>query len=84
MKIELLSVPECPHVDATRDLLDSCLDELGLDVAVTERVGTFPSPTILINGVDVMKNPGIAGAMCRLDVPNRDRLIEALRGAEVS
>ena len=84
MKIELLSVPECPHVDATRGLLRSCLDELGLGVPVEEKVGAFPSPTILIDGVDVMKNPGISGAMCRLDVPTRDRLIEALRSTATS
>jgi len=81
MKIELLSVPECPHVDTTRDLLRSCLHELQIHVPVEEKVGAFPSPTILINGVDVMKNPGISGAMCRLDVPTRDQLVAALRGA---
>jgi len=79
MKIELLSVPECPHVEATRGLLRSCLDELGIGARVEERVGAFPSPTVLVDGVDVMQNPGISGAMCRLDVPTRDRVIEALR-----
>ena len=79
MKIELLTVPECPHVDAARRLLRSCLDELELEALVEEKVGAFPSPTILIDGVDVMSNPGVPGAMCRLDVPTRDRLIEALR-----
>jgi hypothetical protein len=81
MKIELLSVPDCPHVDATRKLLRSCLHELQVEVPVEEKVGAFPSPTILIDGVDVMKNPGVSGAMCRLDVPTHDRLLEALRAA---
>jgi hypothetical protein len=84
MKIELLSVPECPQVDATRGLLRSCLAELGLGVPVEEKVGAFPSPTILIDGVDVMRNAGIAGATCRLDIPTRDRLIEALRSTATS
>ena len=40
VNIELLSVPDCPNVAATRDLLHTVLAELGLSVGVAERVGT--------------------------------------------
>src|ERR1700693_4587641 len=47
MKIELLHVPDGPHVDAARALLDECLADLRLDVAVEDTEGEYPSPTIL-------------------------------------
>jgi hypothetical protein len=42
--------------------------------------GDFPSPTILIDGVDVMTDrPGTPSLRaCRLDVPTADRLLRAL------
>lgn len=81
MKIELLHVPDCPHVDAARAVLGECLSELKLGVTVEEREGPFPSPTILVNGVDVMGAPVSQIAACRLDVPTRHRLLIALQNA---
>lgn len=81
MKIELLHVPGCPHVDAARALLSECLTELRLEVAVEDKEGAYPSPTILVNGVDVMGAPAVHVAACRLDVPTKQRLLMALRAA---
>jgi hypothetical protein len=82
MKVELLHVPDCPHVDGARRLLVECLGELGLErVAVDDREGDFPSPSILINGRDVMGAPALNAAACRLDVPTRERVVAALRRA---
>jgi len=78
MKIELLHVSQCPHTDAARTLLLECLDELELDPAIEDKEGDFPSPTILVNGVDVMGAPASQAASCRLDVPTRQRLLVAL------
>ncbi len=79
MKIEVLHVSGCPHVDAARALLRECMAELKLDVTVDEKEGAFPSPTILVNGVDVMGAPASQVAACRLDVPTRHRLLLALQ-----
>jgi hypothetical protein len=79
MKIELLHVSDCPHVDATRALLIQCLTELQLEVAVEDKEGAYPSPTILVNGVDVMGAPALMAAACRLDVPTKHRLLVAPR-----
>jgi hypothetical protein len=54
MTVELLLAPECPNAPAARAMLRACLDRLGLDLRVRERVGEFASPTILVSGVDVM------------------------------
>lgn len=53
-----------------------------LSERVVERVGAYPSPTVLVDGVDVM-TPGaplIANA-CRLDLPIRERVLAALNDA---
>jgi hypothetical protein len=69
MKIELLSVPDCPNVGAVRELLRDCLAREGKEAQVVERVGDFPSPTVLVDGVDVMGTPPGTGMSCRLDLP---------------
>ena len=79
MKIELLHVSDCPNVDAARTLLKECLIELQFSVTIIEKEGAYPSPTILINGVDVMGAPASQGAACRLDIPTKHRLVAALR-----
>ena len=79
MKIELLHVSDCPHVDAARALLRECLIELQLNVIIEEKEGAYPSPTILVDGIDVMGAPASQVAACRLDVPTRRRLLFALR-----
>jgi hypothetical protein len=76
--IEILHTPGCPHVDQARALLRKCLAELQLEMPMHEREGDYPSPTILVNGVDVMGRTVIQGAMCRLDVPTRERVLAAL------
>jgi hypothetical protein len=81
MTIELLHVPDCANVQRARDLLRDCLGELDLGVQVVEREGDYASPTILVNGLDVMGAPASRAAACRLDQPTRERLIAALRGA---
>src|SRR5215213_4090645 len=54
MRVELLLSPDCPHAPAARAVLGRCLAALGTDLRVNERVGDFPSPTVLVDGVDVM------------------------------
>jgi hypothetical protein len=79
MKVELRYVPGCPHTDAARMLLAECLTELHLDAVVEEKEGAYPSPSILINGEDVMGAPSSQAAACRLDVPTRQQLLASLR-----
>jgi len=82
MNIELLVAPDCPHAPAARTLVAECLDRLGLAIRVQERVGDYPSPTVLVDGVDVMTDTSGAPRMqaCRLDVPTASRVLAALRG----
>jgi hypothetical protein len=82
MTVELLLVPDCPNAATARTVLAESLSALGLDITVMERVGDHPSPTVLVDGVDVMT--GVAEAPstgCRLDVPTAVPVLAALRAA---
>jgi hypothetical protein len=81
VKIELLHVPGCANLENARELLRSSFLELGLQEQVQEKEGAFPSPSILVDGTDVMGRPETISASCRLDVPTRERLVDALRSA---
>ena len=80
MRVELLLAPECPNAAAARSVVTAALRDLDLAVPVLERIGDFPSPTVLVDGVDVMNDhDGILEIRaCRLDVPTAERVISAL------
>jgi hypothetical protein len=81
MRIELLTSPDCPHADAARRVVTDCLATMGIDVPVIDRVGSYPSPTVLVDGVDVMRREAGApiGDACRRDLPTTQRVLDALR-----
>jgi hypothetical protein len=81
MRIELLTAPDCPHAAPARQLIIASLSSLGLDVPIIDRVGRFPSPTVLVDGVDVMRPEPAApvGDACRLDLPTPRHVLDALR-----
>lgn len=76
--IELLYIPDCPHVCAARDQLRHALELLGMspawvesDISATDapiRVKGYGSPTILVNGFDVSGPSCVSGAACRIYV----------------
>ncbi|WFE53116.1 organomercurial lyase [Micromonospora sp. WMMD1155] len=81
VNVELRSVAECPNLAPAREELHAALADLGLPAVVTEVVGDYPSPSILVNGVDVMGGTGDGPAACRLDLPTGERIRAALSQA---
>jgi hypothetical protein len=81
MRIELLTSRGCRHADAARKVVTGCLTTLGIDVPIIDRVGRYPSPTVLVDGVDVMRPEAGApiGDACRLDLPTPQCVLDALR-----
>jgi len=62
-------------------IVADCMTTLGIDVPIVERVGRYPSPTVLVDGVDVMSpetGTSISHA-CRLDLPTPQNVLDALR-----
>jgi hypothetical protein len=87
-RVELLFFPGCPHIDGARTQLTTALAQVGLPASWTERDDAqgYGSPTILVNGVDVMGALPGHDASCRLYVgtevpgaPPLAALLSALR-----
>ena len=80
MRVELLHYEGCPLAPAALHLVRECLLALDLSVPVLVRVGDCASPTVLVDGVDVMDPAAeLSGvSACRIDVPTRERVLAAL------
>src|SRR3954451_1050229 len=80
MRVELLHHAGCRWAPAAHQLVRECLIALGLPDAVLVRVGDYPSPTVLVNGTDVMRPAAglTEPSACRIDVPTRERVLAVL------
>ena len=85
LRIQLLSVPDCPLVESARSTLKNSLAQTHVDAIVEELVGDYSSPSILIDGFDVTGRQRAQGNQpsCRFDVPNQDQILVALRGFSI-
>ena len=83
MRVELFQFEGCPLAPAAYRLVRQCLIALGIPDPVLVRVGDGPSPTVLVNGTDVMRPAAEPSdvRVCRIDVPSRERVLAALRAA---
>jgi hypothetical protein len=81
MTVEILCSAGCPHAASALALVASCLAHLALSVPLEHREGPYPSPTIKVNGRDVMGEPPDYAPCCRLDWPTEDRVMRALENA---
>jgi hypothetical protein len=76
--ITILHVPDCPNVETLRKAVERALTTLNLRASVEEIEGGYPSPTLLVNGIDVIPRPGPIEAACRLDLPTDAQILDAL------
>ncbi|MFA6297547.1 MAG: hypothetical protein WC642_00155 [Nocardioides sp.] len=62
------------------DDVEECLADLGISEPVEIVVGDHPSPTLVIDGLDVATGRAVEGdPRCRLDLPSRDQIRAAAR-----
>lgn len=66
-------------------MVENCLVQIHLNVAVEEIIGNYNSPSLLVDGFDVTGRPAAPeGQMsCRLDLPNEEQILAALRGLAI-
>lgn len=80
--IQLLHVPDCPLLDRVRATLRDCLARTSIAVEITELEGSYPSPTLVINGLDVTTGaPPLERVCCRFDLPTCAQILQALTRA---
>jgi len=78
VRIQVLHVPQCARLDRERAEIDRALTATGVSATVEEVVGDYPSPTVLVNGVDVTGRHAASTAACRLDLPTSVQVRAAL------
>lgn len=85
VRAQILQVPDCPLVDELHALVHECLTALGDSGTVETRVGDHPSPTLVIDGIDVATGGPIDDRVCcRLDLPSREQILNALQKSSTS
>jgi hypothetical protein len=78
-RIQILQVEDCPLVDRLIDDVERCLSAADVAEPVEIIVGEHPSPTLVIDGVDVATGRPVAGASrCRMDLPSRGQIEKAV------
>ena len=78
-RVVILHVPDCPLVDRLSAEVKAVLAEVAPshDLALVE--GEHPSPTLLVDGIDVATGAPVAGEpRCRLDLPSSEQVRAAL------
>ncbi|GAB2469183.1 hypothetical protein GCM10027063_07000 [Promicromonospora xylanilytica] len=77
--VEVLQVPDCPLVGGLLDLVRDAEADAGVRVAVKVLVGDYPSPTLVVDGLDVATGETVpVTPCCRLDLPTRRQIVDAL------
>lgn len=81
--VEVVHERDCPLVDETVERVRSFLSVSGTDAVVVVREGALASPTVLVDGLDVVTGqPPAPAAACRLEVPTDDQIRIALERSE--
>ncbi|MFD2794506.1 alkylmercury lyase [Promicromonospora vindobonensis] len=79
-QVQVLQVPGCPLVDRLLALVEECRVQSGIDLDVQVLTGQYPSPTLVVEGLDVATGQAVMSATCcRLDLPTRAQVLGALR-----
>jgi hypothetical protein len=83
--VRLLQAPGCPLAGRMRVIVGECLGDGAVPVQFEVVEGDFPSPTLLVDGVDVVTGAAPATEpCCRLDLPSRDQVLAAIQRAAVT
>jgi hypothetical protein len=79
MHVRLEHVPDCPLVERVRARLRQALTATGVSARVDDVEGDYPSPTLLIDGIDAATGQPTGGALCcRLELPTTEQITTAL------
>jgi hypothetical protein len=85
VRVQLLHVADCPLVGRVRDVLEDCLQHVRFAVRVEVLEGAYPSPTLLIDGIDVATGAAPPREICcRFDIPTTAQITTALNRAATS
>ena len=79
--VRILHGADCPQLDELERRLDGALARLGQSATIEVIEGAYPSPTLLVDGLDVTGRDAEPVASCRLDLPTENEILDALARA---
>ncbi len=78
-RIEIVHEPDCPLAARVVQTVRAFLAASGADAVVVVHEAPLASPTVLVDGLDVVTGrPPVPAVACRLDLPTEDQLRNAL------
>lgn len=78
-RLQILQVPDCPLVGRLVNEVRACLTDCGVDEPLQMLVGGYPSPTLVVDGLDVSTGqPVQAATCCRFDLPSSEQIRDAV------
>lgn len=78
-RLQILQVPDCPLVGRLVDEVQACLTDCGVREPLEMVVGDYPSPTLVVDGLDVSTGQPVRSATCcRFDLPSSAQIREAV------
>ena len=83
LRISILHVPDCPLIGPVRETLEAALESVGATAVIEEIEGEYPSPTLLIDGVEVAGYPLGSDPACRIHLPTMQEIATAVGTALV-
>ena len=83
LRISILHVPDCPLISRVRETVEVALKNLGAAAAIEEIEGEYPSPTLLIEGVEIAGYPLGSDPACRINLPTIEEIATAVSAALV-
>jgi hypothetical protein len=81
LQISILHVPDCPSIGRVRDAVEVALARVGATAVVEEIEGDYPSPTLLIDGVEIDGYPLRSDPACRIELPTHEEITAAVLAA---
>ena len=83
LRMSILHVPDCPLIGPVRETLEVALESVGAKAVIEEIQGEYPSPTLLIDGVEVAGYPLGSDPACRINLPTIEEIATAVSAALV-
>jgi hypothetical protein len=82
-RVEVVHERDCPLVDQAVERVRFYRSTSGTDAVIVVREGELASPTVLVDGLDVVTGrPPVATVACRLDLPTDDQIRLALERSQ--
>jgi hypothetical protein len=78
VRISILHVPQCVWVPRLRGEVEAALSCLHATAVVEEIEGSYLSPTLLVDGIEIPGYTAGSEPACRIDIPSRKEIAAAL------